>query len=191
MGNQTTNNTNTILDQHGEIDFAQAQKNEAQNFQPVNSQPEPAQYTAAQSTPDQMPSSSSISSLTDIHAIPEFQDNSKKNKLIALASIGIGILVLAITGAYYYLNGSSSETVTQEAQIETQTAETITADETTEEEMTQMEQPSGLLDDDPVISDINSTMTNSEDEDINKTSDDLEGFDFENIDLELQENPGL
>ena len=63
--------------------------------------------------------------------------------------------------------------------------------ETTEEEMTQMEQPSGLLDDDPVISDINSTMTNSEDEDINKTSDDLEGFDFENIDLELQENPGL
>lgn len=167
MGNEALNNTNTILDSN------------------LNSTPTadilPTTEAAAESKP-------AISSLNDIQAIPEFQDNYKKNKFIALGSILIGIIVLVCTAVYYYMNREQNQTVEEQPAPETVVMEQNT---TTEEAPIIEEAPAGPLDSDPVISEINSDLNGTESEDINKTTEDLEGFDFENIDLELQDNPGL
>jgi len=130
---------------------------------------------------------SSISSLNDIHPIPEFQNGSNnRNKLIALGTVVLGILILAGTGFYYWKMNSAQkpveETPVQEAPVSQTTAETTLPAEQTK--------PSEL-DTDPVIMKIDENINTTDSENITQTSSDLEDFDFENIDLELQQNPGL
>ena len=74
------------------------------------------------------------------------------------------------------------ETPVQEAPVSQTTAETTLPAEQTK--------PSEL-DTDPVIMKIDENINTTDSENITQTSSDLEDFDFENIDLELQQNPGL
>jgi uncharacterized protein HemX len=170
-------NTNTILDQNAQT------VPEMPTSQPIpGSMPTESYNPEIPTTPENNPAA--ISTLSDIHPIPEFQGRSSKNKLFAIIIVVIGVIILGATGFYYWKNMSTTKTE-ESLPVESAQVENNPAENTTEVEST------NSLDSDPVITETDRSINETDSENIEQTSDDLEDFDFENIDLELQQNPGL
>lgn len=142
------------------------------------------------SNPMHTPSTDSISSLNDVTAIPEFQHNNNKNKYIALGLIALGSVILIVTVAYYLSIDKSNQT--EDVATITEMTETVSETSMSENEFIPEEaiNPSEL-DSDPVLTETDRSINNTQNQSIDETSEDLEEYDFENIDLELQQNPGL
>lgn len=179
-------NTSTILDQYSQTPQTSGQVPD------MGMPQQPTQSMSQAQTPESMPTSSpennpaAISTLSDIHPIPEFQGSSNKKKILAIAAIVVGVIILGATGFYYWQNMVTTQaeeaTPVENAQVENNPAETNT---------TQVNQNNSTLDTDPVITEADKGVSSSDSEGIEQTEDDLQNFDFENIDLELQQNPGL
>lgn len=138
------------------------------------------QQTAVPPTPTEP-----VSSLADVNPIPEFQNipsKGKNNKMVAIIALAVGTIVLIATGVYYWMANQNTEVV-GEAPVQADQA-TITP--------TPTPTPTPIpTSNDQIIMEMDQKIVESDSENIDTTSQDLEDFDFENVDLELQQNPGL
>jgi|688.fasta_scaffold01822_34 uncharacterized protein HemX len=125
-----------------------------------------------------------VSTLADVNPIPEFQNipsKNKNNKILPIVAISIGVIILLATGLYYWMTSQNVEVV-EENTVEV--VQTVTPTPTP----TPTPMPTS---NDRMILEIDQKIVESDSENIESTSQDLEDLDFENVDLELQQNPGL